>query len=60
MVANFNPLRNWRYHFSGQPPTPPLARPNLAQLAKPRAELPQFVRDSTLPQHYSTLLGQLD
>lgn len=60
MITKFNLLRNWRDQGAGHQAAPPLTRPNLAQLAQPGTELPQFVRDSGLAQHYLTLLGQLD
>lgn len=60
MLANFNPLSNWRKRHAGRKPTVPLNRPNLAHLAKPEAKLPQFVADSALARHYLTLLGSLD
>lgn len=60
MIANFNPLRNWRNQFHRPKLVPPLTRPNLAHLAKPEADLPQFVTDSELAQRYLTLLGALD
>lgn len=60
MIVKFNPLGNWRNRFNRPQPAVPLTRPNLAQLAKPGADLPQFVTDSALAQRYLTLLGALD
>ena len=60
MIANFNHLSNWRNRFYRRKAAPPLTRPNLAQLAKPGTELPQFVTNSDLAQRYLTLLGALD
>lgn len=59
MIAHFNPLSNWLARFSGRSAVP-LIRPNLAQLAQPKAQLPAFVADATLAQRYLALLGPLD
>lgn len=59
MIANFNPLSNWRNHVRREPDMP-LSRPNLARLAKPEAKLPPFVAGSALARRYLTLLGSLD
>lgn len=60
MIANFNPLSNWRKHLSRHEPDVPVSRPNLAHLAKPEAKLPPFVADSALARRYLSLLGSLD
>lgn len=60
MIVNFNPLSNWRNRFNRRQPTVALSRPNLAQLAKPGVDLPQFVAGSALARRYLTLLGELD
>ena len=60
MIANFNPLSNWRNRSARRQATTPLTRPNLAQLAKPEASLPPFVTESALAGRYLSLLGSLD
>ena len=60
MIVHFNPLSNWLVRWSSCRPPVSLDRPDLAQLAKPEAQLPSFVVNSALAQRYLALLGSLD
>lgn len=61
MIAKFKAVGNWLTQLSPfKPEAVALPRPNLAQLALAEAELPAFVKESSLARHYLTLLGPLD
>ena len=54
-------MRQWMLERLAAPPAPmPLERPNLAQLARPDAELPACVAACPVARRYLDLLGSLD
>lgn len=55
-LSNVNPWRLWVQ----RPPTVPLERPSLAELAANEAQLPQFVRDCPVALKYLRLLAPLE